>query len=340
MIKLRPTIFTIFLLAFSYVVCAKENINLTASFSLSYDSNPFCLSDNEKIPLPIKEDIQTKFSLYAEKSFGKIRSLKITPSFNIEYTGYKENSQKSYLSLKPKIVLAKRGFWISSYYRFVPQYSIRPVADKDNDYDYSFPTYTGNELSLRSGYSFYKDFWMEIDLKGELNYYDKNFLEYDETAGRIGYYLRYDGKFYTKVGYLFTSSSARGYDTKSETKDNSNDTDPSYNQDEFSFEIRKEIKNISLGISYDFYKRYFTSKKGFEDDPIHYTRVDTYNSVEPKVRYSFKNKLYFEVNFQLENRSSESKYKNNIGELKDYERITCGIKLGLEDLKLSYQGQK
>ncbi len=291
---------------------------------IGYDTNPWSISGEEPdFPIDLEGDVFSSIDIDTDIRFFRVSGWSIKGAFDLGYKGYMQNSRKGFLSISPKVTAIKKGYWASLSYDYIPRYTIRPVKDADDGYIYKFPEYSANEFLLRSAWSPFGDFWLEGRGEYQLNYYDINFLEYDQEQWSLGGYLRWDGKIYAKGGYRYTESVSQAIDTKGENPETSEESDGSYDEDRFYFRLGRDFGRFDAYLSGTYYLRYYTSEKGY-DDPIHYTRKDTYRSLGLDVGYDLgKVELGLDIGFS--DRDADSEINPDLPMLRDYEAFEAGI---------------
>ncbi len=320
--KLRLVSWTILTILIAAV--AAVALYITPEVGFGYDTNPWSISGDEPdFPLELEGDFFKYIGLDADMRLFRKGGWSLKGAMAFEYKGYVQNVQKNYLSIIPKVTAIRKGYWASLSYGYIPRYSIRPVKDAEDSYTYKFPEYAANEFLLRTAWSPMKDLWLEGRAEYQLNYYDASFLEYDQNQWSFGGYLRYSGDVYAKAGYRYTDSRSQGFDIQGETRENSDDTDGSYEEDRFYLRTGKDFGRFSAYISGTYYLRYYTSEKGL-DDPIHYTRKDTYMSAHLDLGYDF-GQVELSLKTGYADRNADSKINPDLPILRDYDAFDVGI---------------
>ncbi|MFP4460210.1 MAG: hypothetical protein ACLFSQ_11560 [Candidatus Zixiibacteriota bacterium] len=323
----------IFVLLISISLFASEiDIDIDAGFK--FDNNPYSISDKEENhPIGVVSDLVSFYSLDAETRIAKLGKFSVKPSFVLSAENYFDNTGRNNIKLRPKILFIKHAYWITAYYQYMPQKSIRPLKDSDDNYEWKFPKYTNNLFRLRSGLEFIDNTWAEVSLKYQLKYFDENFMEYDERQYGLFGYLRYNKELYLKAGYGFDIADCRGYDVQGENAATSDDSDASYDEDSFLLSVGYNFGKFDIRLSSFMYMRYYTSKK--PDDTYHYTRKDTYNSFDIDFRYDFDD-FYIKLGGKYMTRSIESEIFEELSDLRSYNRIMIDIEAGYDGLSLKY----
>ena len=317
---------TFLILCFTSLILGFE---VVPKAGIGYNSNPWSFSEDDA-PIELKGDVFSTISLDIDKRITRLGKWSIKGSFDVSYKNYAQNSKKGLFKLEPKLTAIKKGFWFSTSYQYIPEYNIRPVKDADDGYIYRFPHYTANQFLMRSAFSPIKDFWLEGRGEYQLNYYDVHFLEYDQNQWSLGGYLRYSGKLYIKTGYRFSVSDSRGFDVEGESREDSDDTDGSYEEDRFYLRLGKDFGKLSTYVSSTYYLRYFTSAK--EDDVIHIGRKDTYKSVNLQIGYDF-GKVELELKTSFTDRDSDSDLNPELPSLRDYDSYNIGLYVQYNKIK-------
>lgn len=314
-----------------------EYIEFSPKFGVSYDSNPYSIApDDESQPLEIIEDIRTDISLDINSRIARLGKFSVKPSVDLDLALYAQNTSRSFFAAQYKITAIRSGFWTSLSYRYVPEFAIFPVADADDDYIYKFPTYSANRFRFRNGFSPVDNVWLELSADYQMDFYDKNFIEYDNWSRLVSFGIRYDNdRYYAKFVYGFEVSKARGYDQLGESKYSSGETDGSYNQDQLDLRLGYRFGNTSIFIDagYDF--GYYTTQKSVDIDPIHASRKDTKFSFSPSFAYDLGS-YTVEIDANFVNRKAESDLNPDLSKRRDYTKTSIGASIDFEHLRFKF----
>ncbi len=135
-----------------------------------------------------------------------------------------------------------------------------------------------------------------------------------------------------EIAYRFLISEARGYDTSVENKQNSDESDISYEEDMFSLVINKSIiifeREIKISLKGNYYYRIYTSQKAYWIDPLHLGRVDELYDLSGSARNFIGKKIWLELGVNYKDRNSKSEYNPEIPELRNYKKLYTWAKIG------------
>jgi hypothetical protein len=244
------------------------------------------------------------------------------------YTG---NSIKNYQTLR--LEFNQRLFDFSSVslgYSYLPSFYIRDIKDFDLPAD-AENRYRKMEFERRAG-------WLDVSVPAtdrlefsggyERRVYDycDSFNEYDGVADSYKAQAEIDlWDYRPSFEYTFRTYDARGYDEPGETKQGSDDSDASYEQDQYQitlglpgFRVHRVEGDLTLG--FRFADRYYTSKKPFEDDPYHSGREDALTKGWVTMRAGITDRIELSVETARYDRRVESRAREEIDEEKDYEK--------------------
>jgi hypothetical protein len=218
----------------------------------------------------------------------------------------------------------------------VPEFAIFPVADSDDGYVYKFPTYSANRFRLKNGFSPIDNLWLELSADYQMDFYDKNFIEYDSWSRMASLGIRYDGnRYYAKFVYGFKVSKSRGYDELGESKSISDETDGSYNEDQFNTRLGYYFDMFSIFIDIGLDQRYYTTNKSVDADPIHASRKDNRYSISPSIEYDFGN-YSIEIEAGYINRSAKSDLNPELSDRRDYSKTSIGANVKFDQFRFNF----
>ncbi|MFH1279916.1 MAG: hypothetical protein ABIK65_16255 [Candidatus Eisenbacteria bacterium] len=189
-------------------------------------------------------------------------------------------------------VTLKHGAWGVSNFQLgfyhAPMYYIRNFRDRDPFTSIATPL-GYKDFSLTSN-SMYLGFWKKytnrirgkIELRRAWRYFNQAFMENDNWEWRITGYVQYSLFDFLEVKgeYAYSDVKGRGADSAGETRENSDDSDPSYERDAYAFDLlyafpkKNPLRLSGLNLKFDYQIYYFTSAKRIEEDPFHVGRKD------------------------------------------------------------------
>jgi len=171
---------------------------------------------------------------------------------------------------------------------YIRNFRDRPPGTPPSDpMEYADFTYVSNSASLEYWRRIADSWDGNLEVQRSARYYSRPFMENDNWEWRFGGYLtwRRYRSFRVRAEYLYSDVLARGADEVGETRETSDDSDPTYERDSycvtFSFYPRGrlgKIDGISVSGTHQIY--YFTTKKSPDEDPYHAGRKDRVYRVE------------------------------------------------------------
>lgn len=352
-----------FLLAVNEIVATEkpkkkaDNWTLTISIGPYYDSNILKYSDkyierfnNREDPgrfhIDRIDDLTFGYSAGLTYSDNIIGKLKTTLGGGYDSDAYTYNSVKTWatysLFLRQQITSTTTAQFSYSY---IPKFYVRHFRDDDWVYYYGY-----TEIAFQP-YTFSKDdfnLWIHQILPWKTTrvrlYFDYSryflneaYTEYDSNDYMFGFriYQKFLKQFQITLGYLYTTSDAKGYDEIDETKDNSDDSDATNYEHTYNAGLLwnlPKVFNRSNSISADFqYQRtFFTTKEFVEVDPLHVGRYDYNYRLFLNYNLSIVGNLSATLfyNWYAREASSPSDYNREyISNEKDYTQYRIGINL-------------
>lgn len=246
-------------------------------------------------------------------------------------------------------VMLKHGAWGVSNFQLgfyhAPMYYIRNFRDRDpftsraGPLEYKDFSLTSNSLYLGFWKKYSKKVRGKLELKRAWRYFNQAFMENDNWEWRITGYLQYSLFSFLDVKgeYAYSYVEGRGADSVGETRENSDNSDPSYERDAyaadliFGFPKKAPLRLSGLTLKGDHQIYYFTSKKRLEDDPFHVGRKDKIYRFEAIVdTRPVIGPANLQGGYRYTERTStapEASAGEDIGEEKDYtdNRIWIGV---------------
>ena len=319
------------------------------SLSMVYDDN-VCSYSDEEIDVFLDQVEPEKFRIETYDDLVFLPALEIsfrngkTPfrsSLTATYRAnlYSRNSIKNYQTLR--LEFSQRLWGVSSVmfgYSYLPSFYIRHIKDLD------LPTETeqrhrGMEFERQTGwleatYTFARVISVSGGYERSLYDYGELFNEYDGPAESYTAGMYADlWEYRAGCRYTFRTYDARGYDEPGEEKEDSDDSDASYEQDQYQITLSSPGLSV-LGLDgkiragYRFADRYYTSKKSRDDDPYHAGRQDRIAKAWLAWELAMTKDLDFTIEAARYDRSVESSAKEDIDEEKDYEKYRVSFKVG------------
>ncbi|MCF8373063.1 MAG: hypothetical protein K9H64_15695 [Bacteroidales bacterium] len=339
----------------------KKTTDWDIEFSLgsSYDDNILKYSDKYldrfmnhedegRFHIDTYDDIILQPAIGATYSFRLFGKQKSQLDANFKRSFYMVNDIKSwtYASFGFRHYLNKDlSFKLS--YSHIPYFYIRHFRDDDwvDVFGYTQETFRPMAFS-KDSYAFWiqNTFFENTRVKFSLSYmkyfYNSSFTEYD--CDNMEYELKIYQPIHKKVklvlGYQFTVSDAQAYDESFETKESSNDSDGSFEEDLFSVGFDWNMPRIfdrynTLDVEAMVMKRYFSSTHYLEEDPTHAGRVD--DNFRLYITYDIKlnKQLKLSVFYNWLYRESDTKAEANKEYLKNekaYRQNQLGFKLAYD----------
>lgn len=247
------------------------------------------------------------------------------------------NGEKSFSKLSVRLRERRpRVALLSATYSMIPSYHIRQLWDDDADDGSSYRSCDFRQHSAMAEIGSDRSLPVDLLLRARYDFYGygQDFVEYDSRAGTFGIVgiVRPVRGLRVDVGYALRLLSARGYDEIGETRGTSDDSDTSYEQDEYSVSVRWDVGEIRglqtvLRLSGKLRKRYYQTSKSGEDDPYHAGREDTYWTVGGRSSHALTDVLSFEAFYEHRRRAADSDFVDDIGLSKDYTADRVGVRL-------------
>lgn len=322
-----------------------------AEMGLGYDSNIFRYSDSDvddfldgdrpdHYAMESTDDLRVEpsldLALTREEPGVRSTGLKLLSDWRLATS----NGEKSFARLGVSLREERHGVaYLSASYSAIPSYHVRRLWDGDADggvggyrscdfRKHAFRIEVGSDRSLPVDAA--------LSLKIESYGYDPDFVEYGSSARTAGLRatLRPASGVRIDLAYALRSLTARGWDQVGETRATSDDSDTTYDQDEYSVRLRWEAGMwwgrravLSTGVTH--LRRFYLSSRP-ADDPYHAGRDDAYWTAGARVRLEFSSVAGAEGFYQYRARTAESPVVIDLGELKDYTAHRVGFLIYLE----------
>jgi hypothetical protein len=324
------------------------------SLGSTYDSNLFRYSDGdvddfldgeryERYPFDTLDELRVEpgVALGFVREKPGVRETEFRFSGNWFVTG--SNGQKSFSKFRVAVTETRTGVaWLKLEYSAIPLYHLKYVWDADatgeGESMYRSCDFRKHSLLARAGSdrSLPVDLtaWWKIDSYG----YDQDFVEYDSHATMLGLSgtwrpargLRLD------AGYALRMLVARGYDEVGETRSESDDSDTTYDQNEYGLRARWEAgkvlgRSLVLQLRGKLAQRYYLAAD--VDDAYHTGRDDSYVTLGGGFSLSLADGVKLEGFYEHKSRRSESDIIATIGDTKDYDADRITVRLVAEGVR-------
>jgi hypothetical protein len=317
----------------------------------AYDSNIYRYADEdvedfldgrrpERFPNDYLDDLRLEPSLdlmlVREEPGRRETELRLSADYRLATV----NTEKSFGKLGGRVTESWRGLGhvLLDYY-MIPSYHIRYLWDPDVEEGSHYRSCDFRKNAVRLGVG--TDWPHIVDIAADLSYdrtgYGPDFVEYDSDAWTTGATaivrplrgLRID------ASYAFRRSVARGYDEVGETRETSDDSDISYEQDEYGLRTRWAVGRLHgvpvvLTAGGKLSRRFYSTDRSPEADPYHAGRDDTYMTLWVRSSWQLTESTALEGFYVLRTRAAESAFNEEIGALKDYTAHRVGIRLIIE----------
>jgi len=325
------------LLIFTIPVWAKFSATLWSG--LQYDSNICSLSDYDL----------TRFSngekdFLIETSDDGILRIGGSARYNISvnkfrfYFGtsvwgaiYYKNSAKNYFSGSAYCKVKRGGINLKISAGGTPKYHTRAYIDDDTKTT-QWSSYESGWTSAKLSKRIIPYYYANAKYKFTSSIYNDYFPEYDSHKNEFELSLSHTGTNEIELGYRFSQSDARGYDRADENKQNSDESDISYEQDLAYIDIGRNIsilkKNTKVSMLVQFAHRVYTSQKNYFIDPLHLGRSEIIIRFEPSAKYYFVKNYWLKILGSYRIRGAKSEYEPDIPQLRDYDRTIFEISVG------------
>jgi len=315
------------------------NFSGSAWVGIRFDSNICSLSDydlnrfetgEKEFLLSTSDDAITRIggSIRYYTRLGKFRLYANTSLWSGIYL---KNSAINYLSASGYFRIRLKGTSAQISIGGTPRYRSRAYIDDD---------------SVSTQWSEYKSFWSSCEIsqnvisqfhvsakyKKSFYQYCDYFPEYDSDRDEFEFAISKSGRTSIELGYRFTNSDARGYDHAGEMKEESDESDISYEQDLANITLNHDFELMNLEctpeISGQFYRRLYTSIKPYWIDPYHLGRTEMVWQITPSARVGFGSKMWTKLECSFRYRRAESDFNPDIPKLRDYDRFLFSITVG------------
>ncbi len=317
------------------------------AFGVSYDSNIFRYSDDDvkdftdgkrpdRYPIDSIDDVRLEpsvnMSWVREEPGKRLTSIGVSADWKLAVV----NGRKSFGRFGVRFTEEHfRKAYVTAEYVAIPDYHIRHLWDEDRG-EYRSCDFRQQSFRLEIG----TDRLYPVDFTGTWRFdgylYDWDFVEYDAKASTYGIRatVRPAPRVRVDVKYALRQSVARGYDEPGETRSTSDDSDTTYDQDEYSVRVRWGAGRwwgfpAAAYVRARLAKRYYLTKKRGAEDPFHAGREDTYWTLGARASLDLGNGVTLEGFLEHRTRRVKSPVVTDIGRIKDYGVYRVGLKIVL-----------
>jgi len=322
----------------------------TGSMRFTYDSNIYRYSDDDVVEFADGE----RYERYPLDTTDELRlDPAVTFRFTREAPGARgtefllgarwylagSNGDKSFSKFRVRYTETLTGMLGASLeYAAIPAYHIKYVWDADTPSDGDrYRSCDFRKHALKAALSTDGQFpidlatWWEYDDYG----YDQDFVEYDTWSNTFGarvtvrpvHGLRLDGQ------YEYRRSLSRGYDELGEDKRTSDDSDTTYDQNEYELRARLEAGRVRglpvvLKVRLGMQRRYYLTEN--TADRYHAGRDDTMWVAGARVELGLTDLTSLVCAYEHRARRSESDVIPTIGDAKDYDADRFSVQFVVE----------
>ena len=332
-------------LTFAFLIlslsCIYAEITSSVYAGLRYDSNICSLSEydlnrfangEKDFLIETSDDAIVRIGGNAKWS-KKFSSFKIESGLFASGSWFTRNNEMSYLWTQTNIAATYRGTRLKLTGAYIPQYHTRAFLDDDTDSTVwtSYWSASGEfELRQRIALGIYAGCKYEY----QRSQYNDYFPEYDSDRNGITFFAAKYDPIQIEAGWTFQKSIARGYDQQGETKDNSEETDISYEQDVFFGKIGKDFtifkRNLKISFDAEIAHRVYVSEKPYLLDPLHAGRDEWTAQIAPDIRIYMTGKIWSDLNYEYSFRRASSELNPDIPMLRDFDKHQVTMTIGID----------
>lgn len=237
-----------------------------------------------------------------------------------------------------------RRLSLSFSYSYIPDFYVRHFRDDDwtavvgyTPESFTAYSFAKNNYAFIGEYTFFKDTRVRFYYYYMQYYHNENYTEYDSKNNmyRLRLTQPFLKNFEADLSYQYETSDAKGYDQPGETKETSDDSDATFEENGLNAGLAWKMPRIkdrfhSLSLDMVLFDTFYQTDKPVQIDPLHAGRVDHnlrfYVSYYLSVTRNFKFKAFY----NWYNRDSGTTSKLNetyVSDEKDYRQNQVGIEL-------------
>lgn len=219
-----------------------------------------------------------------------------------------------------------------------PEQYIRQLGDSepftDEPYTQKSFRFTRNILNLSVRHQLNRRFAGRFTVETNRRYYNQAFVENDvealELRGNLN--IRATRWLTVDLDYGYEQAAGRGHDTSLETREHSDDGDPSYNRDLYRIGLGISTPQLApvvdgVSLAYIFMDYYYTTEKDLFEAPFQVARRDKWSKAFVTLNKQLSRDVAVDVGFVYSWREVESPWYGDITLDKDYDqhRYSLGI---------------
>jgi hypothetical protein len=324
--------------------------NLIARLASYYDANILRYSekyiqsfengdDPGRFRVQSLDDIVYRADLYVDYGFAGLKQRPAELSLDFEHRAYQKNSIKDW---------SRFGISFSQEFRKNRRLTLRLSTTSDyyvRHYRDSDLTGQGSTSDPFRAFGYKKTeglltFAHEVGASMNARYYVglaqlDHFATYEEFDGRyifvgLRHEYRAGSRWRLSYGLQYTDSEAQGYDQPGETRESSNDADPSYLQSSIMAAARLRLPGKRLHFLFaqvELGWRDYTTDKSPDQDRYHSGRDDKMARIFISWNLDLSERYRLTLFAQARQRRSEATASFDIGAEKDFDQYEVGIRL-------------
>jgi len=276
--------------------------------------------------------IAPSLDVYAQRRFLDWGSTRFR--FQVKRWQYIQGGIKNNTSLDYQVrQFFRGGKSLEIGYNYAPQQYIRelselpPGSGELDEKIYQEFRYTRNVFNVIWRQKLHDRVNGKLEIFRSLRYYNRPFMENDikDLGFRLTAYWRPHAEWLVTADYGYTDAPARGYDEVGETRETSDNSDPSFNEDMAQLDVgwrpdwaAAVLDEVSVRVRYEV--SWFTSQKELEEDPYHVGRIDRVWQFQFAWDKELPNGVDMQVGWKYARRRVESPWDGDIHEDKDYDQ--------------------
>ena len=253
------------------------------------------------------------------------------------------NREKTFVRLGARLKQSHEGlgYGLVGIYG-IPSYHVRELRDVDVTSGDPYRSCDLRKYGTRAEIGTDGLLPVDIILRARFDYagYNQDFVEYDSKAWTPGIVVivRPMKGVRVDLGYSLRILKALGYDETSEEDEVSDDSDISYEQNQYGLKVRWDAGRIRgartvLTFGARLHQRYYQTDKSADDDPYHSGREDTYWTFSGRSSHELSDGVTLEAFYEHRMRSARSDFVEELGLSKDYTADRVGLRLIFEGVR-------
>jgi hypothetical protein len=237
-----------------------------------------------------------------------------------------------------------RRLSLSFDYSYIPDFYVRQFRDDDwvpivgyTPESFTAYSFAKNNYAFVGEYIFFKDTRVRFYYYYMQYYHNKNYTEYDckNNMYRIRINQPFLKNFEVDISYQYETSDAKGYDQPGETKETSDDSDATFEENGLNAGLAWKMPRIknryhSLSLDVVLFDTFYQTDKPVQIDPLHAGRVDhnlrIYINYYLSVTRNFKFKAFYNW-YGRDSGTTSILNEEYVSDEKDYRQNQVGIEL-------------